>query len=125
MTTPVQHPRIAIIGLGFWAGRTRFFTAEATAYLTKFVFYFALSAMIFRFAATLDLIAIFNWTFVTAYLAASGAGKKAGAKKSAAPAKKKKSKKASKSKKKAKKKKAKAAGKKSKKKKSKSKSKKK
>ena len=65
-------PFFAIIGLGYWAGRTRFFSAEATAYLTKFVFYFALSAMIFRFAATLDLSEVFNWTFVTAYLAASG-----------------------------------------------------
>ena len=54
-----------------WAGRTRFFTEEATAYLTKFVFYFALSAMIFRFAATLELGDVLDWTFVTAYFAAT------------------------------------------------------
>ena len=41
-------PFFAVIGLGYWAGRTKFFSEEATAYLTKFIFYFALSAMIFR-----------------------------------------------------------------------------
>ena len=35
-------PFFALIGLGYWAGRTRLFSAEATAYLTKFVFFFAL-----------------------------------------------------------------------------------
>ena len=64
-------PFFAVIGLGYWSGRTRFFSEEATAYLTKFVFYFALSAMIFRFAATLELQEVLNWTFVKAYLAAT------------------------------------------------------
>lgn len=64
-------PFFAVIGLGYGAGRTRFFSAEATAYLTKFVFYFALSAMLFGFAANLDLSAIFSWSFVWAYLLAS------------------------------------------------------
>ena len=45
-----------------------FFTAEAAAYLTKFVFYFALSAMLFRFAANLSLSEILDWWFVAAYL---------------------------------------------------------
>lgn len=66
-------PFFAVIGLGYWAGRTRFFSEEATAYLTKFVFYFALSAMIFRFAATLRMEEVLNWTFVAAYLSATGA----------------------------------------------------
>ncbi|MFC3613277.1 AEC family transporter [Lutimaribacter marinistellae] len=61
-------PFFAIIGLGFWAGRTRFFTEEATAYLTKFVFFFALSAMLFRFSATLSFEEIFNGRLVVAYL---------------------------------------------------------
>ena len=61
-------PFFAIIGLGYWAGRSRFFTAEATAYLTKFVFYFALSAMLFRFAATLPFADIFNARLVIGYL---------------------------------------------------------
>jgi malonate transporter and related proteins len=64
-------PFFAVIGLGYLAGRTRFFTVEATAYLTKFVFYFALSAMLFGFAANLDLGAIFSWSFVWAYLSAT------------------------------------------------------
>ncbi|MEQ9693167.1 AEC family transporter [Shimia sp. SDUM112013] len=61
-------PFFALIGLGYWAGRTRFFTEEATAYLTKFVFYFALSAMLFRFAANLSLAEVLDWTLVSAYL---------------------------------------------------------
>ncbi|MEO9825034.1 MAG: AEC family transporter [Paracoccaceae bacterium] len=64
-------PFFAIIGLGYGAGRKGFFNEEATAYLTKFVFYFALSAMLFRFAATQPLAAMFEWNFVKAYLAAS------------------------------------------------------
>ncbi|MCA0928167.1 AEC family transporter [Ruegeria profundi] len=61
-------PFFAIIGLGYWAGRSRFFTEDATAYLTKFVFYFALSAMLFRFAATLPFAEIFNGRLVLGYL---------------------------------------------------------
>jgi hypothetical protein len=64
-------PFFAVIALGYASGRARFFSAEATAYLTKFVFYFALSAMIFGFAANLDLGAIFSWSFVAAYLVAT------------------------------------------------------
>ncbi|WP_170516214.1 AEC family transporter [Ruegeria atlantica] len=61
-------PFFAIIGLGYWAGRSRFFTEDATAYLTKFVFYFALSAMLFRFAATLPFADIFNGRLMAGYL---------------------------------------------------------
>ncbi|MBT3142049.1 AEC family transporter [Phaeobacter gallaeciensis] len=61
-------PFFVIIGLGYWAGRTRFFTEEATAYLTKFVFFFALSAMLFRFAANLPFAEIFNGRLVLGYL---------------------------------------------------------
>ncbi len=61
-------PFFALIGVGYGAGRTGFFTPEATAYLTKFVFYFALSAMLFRFSANLTLADIFDWSFVLAYL---------------------------------------------------------
>ena len=64
-------PFFAVIGLGFWAGKARFFTAEATAYLKKFVFYFALSAMLFGFAANLDLVEVYSWAFVWAYLVAT------------------------------------------------------
>jgi predicted permease len=61
-------PFFAVIGLGYWAGRVRFFTPEATAYLTKFVFYFALSAMLFRFAANLSVSEVYSTRFVLAYL---------------------------------------------------------
>ncbi len=66
-------PFFAIIGLGYGSGRTGFFSSEATAYLTKFVFYFALSAMLFRFSANLSLSEIFDWGFVSAYLAGTAA----------------------------------------------------
>jgi malonate transporter and related proteins len=61
-------PFFAMIGLGYWAGRTRFFTEEATAYLTKFVFYFALSAMLFRFTANLELAEVWDTRLVLGYL---------------------------------------------------------
>lgn len=64
-------PFFALIAVGYVAGRTRFFPDEATAWLTKFVFYFALSAMLFRFSANLSLGEVLDWTFVQAYLAAS------------------------------------------------------
>jgi len=61
-------PFFALIGLGYGAGRSRFFPEEATAWLTKFVFYFALSAMIFRFAATLPIGQVFNGRLIVGYL---------------------------------------------------------
>jgi hypothetical protein len=64
-------PFFAIIGLGFAAGRARFISPEATGSLTKFVFYFPLSAMLFGFAARLSLAEIFDLRFVMAYLVAS------------------------------------------------------
>lgn len=64
-------PFFMLIALGYGSGRTGFFSPEATAYLTKFVFYFALSAMLFRFSANLSLADILDWQFVFAYLSAS------------------------------------------------------
>ena len=61
-------PFFAIIALGYTAGQTRFFNEEATAYLTKFVFFFALSAMIFRFAANLELAEVWDIRLIAAYL---------------------------------------------------------
>jgi len=66
-------PFFAVLGLGYLAARVRFFSAEATASLTKFVFYFALSAMIFRFAANLPLARVFHLPSVLAYLCGTGA----------------------------------------------------
>ena len=64
-------PFFALIGLGWAAGRLRVFPPEATAWLTKFVFYFALSAMLFRFTATLPIEELFDPAFFAAYLTAS------------------------------------------------------
>jgi len=64
-------PFFMIIALGYGSGITKFFSEEATAYLTKFVFYFALSAMLIRFSANLALEEILDWQFVMAYLSAS------------------------------------------------------
>ena len=64
-------PFFALIGAGWLAGWRGFFTAAATAALTRFVFYFALSALLFRFAATLHLRELWDPAFVAAYLAGS------------------------------------------------------
>ncbi|APX22840.1 MAG: AEC family transporter [Rhodobacteraceae bacterium] len=61
-------PFFALIGLGYGAGRTRFFSEAATAALTKFVFYFALSAMLFRFSASLSFSEIFDARLAAGYL---------------------------------------------------------
>lgn len=61
-------PFFALIGLGWGAGRLRFFPDVATEWLTRFVFYFALSAMLFRFAANLSVGDIFDPAFALAYL---------------------------------------------------------
>lgn len=63
-------PFFGLIGLGFGAGRTGFFPPEATAYLTKFVFYFALSAMLFGLAANLTLAELLDTRAAAAYLLA-------------------------------------------------------
>ena len=66
-------PFFLLIGLGYGAGRARFFPPEAVAWLTRFVFYFALSAMLFSFAATLPLDRIRDGRFMLAYLSGGGA----------------------------------------------------
>jgi predicted permease len=63
-------PFFALIGLGYGAGRFGVFPAQATAYLTKFVFYFALSAMLFDFSANLGLDEIWQPRVAAAYLLA-------------------------------------------------------
>jgi predicted permease len=61
-------PFFAVIGVGYFAGKSGFFPENAAAVLTKFVFYFALSAMLFRFAATQRLGDVLDWNIVLAYL---------------------------------------------------------
>ena len=64
-------PFFALIGTGWLAGWRGFFPADATVWLTRFVFYFALSAMLLRLAMGLDIAGLFDGRFVTAYLAGS------------------------------------------------------
>ncbi|GGL62814.1 AEC family transporter [Wenxinia marina] len=66
-------PFFAIIGLGYGAGRAAFFPPEATAALTKFVFYFALSAMLLRFSANLSFGELLDPQFLLAYLCGTAA----------------------------------------------------
>lgn len=61
-------PFFLLIAVGYGAGRSGFFPEEANAWLTRFVFYFALSAMLFRFSANLSLAEVFDLPFVLAYL---------------------------------------------------------
>lgn len=61
-------PFFAVIGLGFGAGRLGLFGPEATAWLTRFVFYFALSAMLFGFSANLSIADLFDARAFAAYL---------------------------------------------------------
>jgi len=61
-------PFFAVIAVGYFAGKSGFFPENAAAVLTKFVFYFALSAMLFRFAATQSLGDVLDWNIVLAYL---------------------------------------------------------
>ncbi|MBI1216944.1 MAG: AEC family transporter [Rhodobacteraceae bacterium] len=61
-------PFFALIGVGYLAGRTQFLSEQGTAAITKFVFYFALSAMLFKFASNLSLAEIYSTPFVLAYL---------------------------------------------------------
>lgn len=61
-------PFFAIIGLGYGAGKLGIFPPEATAWLTKFVFFFALSAMLFGFSASMALGDIFEPRAAAAYL---------------------------------------------------------
>ena len=64
-------PFFAVIGLGYFAGKRGFFSTDATAYLTKFVFYFALSAMLFGFSSRIELSDVLSVDFVLAYLLAT------------------------------------------------------
>ena len=66
-------PFFALIGLGFGAAKRGFFSDQAAAALTRFVFYFALSAMLLRFSSRLDLAAVYDTSLVLAYLAGTTA----------------------------------------------------
>lgn len=61
-------PFFALIAVGFGAARSGFFSQTAAAHLTKFVFFFALSAMLFKFSANLSLAEIFDPALAAGYL---------------------------------------------------------
>ncbi len=64
-------PFFALIGLGYGSVRVGFVSKQAIANLTQFVFYFALSAMIFEFVSKLPIEEIFDVEVVIAYAVAS------------------------------------------------------
>ena len=64
-------PFFALVLCGYVAARTRFFPEESAKIITKFVFYFALSAMLFRLSATLPLETLWQPEFLMAYAVAS------------------------------------------------------
>ncbi len=64
-------PFFLLIGVGYVASAIGFFSEAATAALTRFVFYFALSAMLFRFSANLSFGEVYDARFMLVYLAAT------------------------------------------------------
>lgn len=64
-------PFFLLIGLGYIAAYTKNFSKDATVHLTKFIFYFPLSAMIFNFSSKLSLGEIFELKFAATYLVGS------------------------------------------------------
>ncbi|MRX49679.1 AEC family transporter [Paracoccus sp. S-4012] len=64
-------PFFALLGTGWLAGRSGAFPAEATAWLTSFVFWFALPAMLLQFSIGLDLGDLWDPGFAAAYLTGS------------------------------------------------------
>lgn len=64
-------PFFALIGLGYCAVRTGFFSESALGALTKFVFWFGLTAMLFHFSADLSLGEIFDLPHTGAYVLAT------------------------------------------------------
>ncbi|MDT0681423.1 AEC family transporter [Roseicyclus sp. F158] len=61
-------PFFGLVGIGFLAGRSGFYSRAANDALTRFVFFFALPAMLVGFAADLQIAEVFSWSFVAAYL---------------------------------------------------------
>ncbi len=61
-------PFFALIAVGFGAVRLKILPEDATGHLTRFVFYFALSAMLFRFTASLSISDIWDARAAGAYL---------------------------------------------------------
>mgnify|MGYP003310178801 FL=1 len=64
-------PFFLIVAIGFFSGIYKFIRKRGTDAITKFVFYFALSAMLFKFSSQLEISEIFDLKFVGCYVAAT------------------------------------------------------
>jgi len=60
-------PVFGIVGLGYFAARLKAFPAEANKGLARFVFDFAIPALLFRTMATTDLPAEIEWGYLISY----------------------------------------------------------
>ena len=64
-------PFFLIVAIGYFSGKYKFLGKRETDAITKFVFYFALSAMLFRFSSQLEISEIFDLKFVGCYVVAT------------------------------------------------------
>ena len=64
-------PFFLIVAIGYFSGKYKFLGKRGTDAITKFVFYFALSAMLFTFSSQLEISEIFDLKFVGCYVAAT------------------------------------------------------
>ena len=60
-------PVFGIVAIGYGAARIGFFPAEATRGLSRFVFDFAIPALLFRTMATTELPATIPWAYLISY----------------------------------------------------------
>ena len=60
-------PFFLLIGVGYLAVYSRLLSQDAIGHITRFVFYFPLSAMLFQFASQLPIASIFDPEFIKAY----------------------------------------------------------
>ncbi len=64
-------PFFLIVAIGYFSGKYKFLGKRGTDAITKFIFYFALSAMLFRFSSQLEISEIFDLKFVGCYVVAT------------------------------------------------------
>src|SRR6266702_3103140 len=67
----VVIPVFGIILTGYLAGRFVVLGPESAAALNRFVYYFAIPAALFIFAARAPIDRIFNWPFIGAFVSGS------------------------------------------------------
>jgi len=63
----IDVPVFGIVGLGYGAVRLGWFSAEATKGLSRFVFNFAIPALLFRTMATTELPEVIAWGYLISY----------------------------------------------------------